>query len=285
MSDDLPRVLLVDDRPENLLALEAVLEPLPCRLTSVTSGDEALRELLQDDFAMVLLDVQMPGMDGFETADLIKGRERSRNLPIIFVTAISKERHHVFRGYSAGAVDYVMKPYDPAVLRSKVAVFLELHEASRAAARNEALMRATFDHAPIGMARVDMEGRIAEVNRALAELLGRDRAELHDQPFAHLFHPDATPEDADRRQALLHGAIRSYETEAGLRGPGGDPIPCCVSYSWRGAPAAPATSCSPRCRTSASASARRPSASASSASRPPASRPSRSPSSCRRCSA
>ena len=150
---DVPAVLLVDDRSENLLALEAVLEPLPCRLVSVTSGEDALKCLLQEDFAVVLLDVQMPGMDGFETAELIKGRERTRSVPIIFVTAISKERAHVFRGYSAGAVDYVFKPYDPHVLRSKVAVFLELEAKSRAAAQSEAVLRAAFDSAPIGMAR------------------------------------------------------------------------------------------------------------------------------------
>ena len=106
----------------------------------------------------MLLDVQMPGMDGFETAELIKGRERTRHVPIIFVTAISKERHHVFRGYSAGAVDYVFKPYDPGVLRSKVAVFLELDAKTRAAAQSEAILRAAFDEAPIGMARLDLDG-------------------------------------------------------------------------------------------------------------------------------
>ena len=153
MIADRPRVLLVDDRSENLLALEAVLEPLPCDLVSVTSGSAALKELLNGEFAVVLLDVQMPGMDGFETAEMIKSRERTRALPIIFVTAISKQSHHVFRGYTAGAVDYVFKPYDPGILRAKVAVFLELDAVARTAARNEAVMRAVLDHAPIGMAR------------------------------------------------------------------------------------------------------------------------------------
>jgi CheY-like chemotaxis protein len=159
MSVEAPAVLLVDDREENLIALRAVLEPLRCRLVSVHSGEEALKALLQEDFAVVLLDVQMPGMDGFETAELIKGRERTRTLPIIFVTAISKERHHVFRGYSAGAVDYVFKPYEPDILRSKVLVFLELAAKSREAARSEAILRAAFDRAPIGMARLDLDGR------------------------------------------------------------------------------------------------------------------------------
>src|SRR6266576_6642284 len=121
-------ILLVDDRPENLLALEAILEPLEQNLLYAHSGEEALRQLLLHDVAIILLDVQMPLLDGFETAKLIKQRERTRHIPIIFVTAISKEEEHVFRGYSAGAVDYVFKPFSPEVLRSKVAVFIELHE-------------------------------------------------------------------------------------------------------------------------------------------------------------
>ncbi|MCW2990772.1 MAG: SpoIIE family protein phosphatase, partial [Solirubrobacterales bacterium] len=200
-------------------------------LTSVTSGEDALKQLLNEDFAMVLLDVQMPGMDGFETAELIKGRERTRNVPIIFVTAISKERHHVYRGYSSGAVDYVFKPYDPAVLRSKVAVFLELHAASRAATRSEAVMRAAFDHAPIGMARVDLEGRIAEVNQALAGLLGRQPADLRDRLLDDVVHPDDVLADRDRRRALCDGGIGSYEHELRLVSRDGEHVPCDVSFS------------------------------------------------------
>jgi PAS domain S-box-containing protein len=124
-------ILLVDDRPENLLALEAILEPLEQNLLYAHSGEEALRQLLRNDAAVILLDVQMPIMDGFETAMLIKQRERTKYIPIIFVTAISKDEEHVFRGYSAGAVDYVFKPFSPEVLRSKVAVFIELHEKTR----------------------------------------------------------------------------------------------------------------------------------------------------------
>ena len=122
-----PNVLLVDDRAENLLALEALLEPLGARLVRAGSGDEALKRILTHDFAVILLDVQMPGMNGFETARLIKSRERSRYIPIIFLTAISKDEQFVFEGYSVGAVDYMFKPFPPDVLRSKVAVFLDLH--------------------------------------------------------------------------------------------------------------------------------------------------------------
>jgi PAS domain S-box-containing protein len=121
------RILMVDDRPENLMALEAILEPLGHELVRAHSGEEALREVLLQDFACILLDVQMPGMNGFETAELIKGRERSRFTPILFLTAISKEDEFVFQGYSVGAVDYMFKPFNPDILRSKVSVFIDLY--------------------------------------------------------------------------------------------------------------------------------------------------------------
>ena len=122
------KILLVDDRPENLLALEAILSALDQTLVRASSGEEALKALLTDDFAVILLDVQMPGMDGFETAAHIKRRERTRDIPIIFLTAINHGPHHTFRGYAAGAVDYISKPFDPWVLRAKVSVFVELYK-------------------------------------------------------------------------------------------------------------------------------------------------------------
>ena len=120
-------ILLVDDRPENLLALKAILEPLGQVLISAHSGDEALKYVLQYDFAAILLDVQMPDMNGFDVAQIIKSREKSRYIPILFLSAISKEDAYVFKGYSMGAVDYVFKPFNPDVLRSKVAVFVDLY--------------------------------------------------------------------------------------------------------------------------------------------------------------
>ncbi len=121
------RILLVDDRPENLLALEDILADLDCHLLKATSGHEALLKLLREDIALVLLDVQMPGMSGYEVAELMRGKKTSQNIPIIFVTAINKESMYVFKGYEAGAVDYLFKPLEPAILRSKVKVFIELH--------------------------------------------------------------------------------------------------------------------------------------------------------------
>src|SRR6266545_5367504 len=111
------RVLLVDGRPDNLLALTAVLEPLSADLVTARSGEEALRYLLGEEFAVIVLDVQMPVLDGFETARLIKQRERTRHIPIVFLTAISGEPEHHLRGYEVGAVDYVYKPFAPEILR------------------------------------------------------------------------------------------------------------------------------------------------------------------------
>jgi signal transduction histidine kinase len=127
MADRRVNILLVDDRPENLLALEAILEPLGQVLISAHSGEEALKCVLQHDLAVILLDVQMPEMNGFDAAQIIKSREKSRYIPIIFLSAISKEDSYVFKGYSMGAVDYVFKPFNPDVLRSKVAVFVDLY--------------------------------------------------------------------------------------------------------------------------------------------------------------
>ncbi|WP_192180526.1 response regulator [Mesorhizobium amorphae] len=121
------RVLAVDDDERNLLAIQEVLAPI-AEVVAVQSGEEALRCLLKQDFAVILLDVLMPGLDGYETAALIRQREQSKRTPLIFLTAINKEDAHMLRGYDAGAVDYVFKPFDPVMLRSKVAVFVELHE-------------------------------------------------------------------------------------------------------------------------------------------------------------
>ncbi len=119
-------ILIVDDRAENLLVMESLLEDMECNIVKAASGNEALSMILEYDFALVLLDVQMPGMDGFETAELMRGSKRSRSIPIIFVTAISKEQRCIFKGYELGAVDYLFKPIEPIVLRSKVSIFIEL---------------------------------------------------------------------------------------------------------------------------------------------------------------
>jgi signal transduction histidine kinase len=121
-------ILMADDEPKNLMALEAVLEGLGQNLVKASSGKEALRCLMREDFAVILLDVQMPEMDGFETAALIRSRDRSRFTPIIFLTAVGKTEREVFRGYEVGAVDYLLKPFAPEILRYKVGVLVELHQ-------------------------------------------------------------------------------------------------------------------------------------------------------------
>ncbi|HEX4654877.1 MAG TPA: response regulator [Mycobacteriales bacterium] len=133
------RILLVDDREENLLALEAILGGLGHDLLRATSGAEALKHLLIHEVSLILLDVQMPEMDGYETAAHIKGRTRTQDIPIIFLTAIDREAHQAYRGYAAGAVDFLAKPFDPWVLRAKVEVFVGLQQ------ERERLLRRTED--------------------------------------------------------------------------------------------------------------------------------------------
>jgi CheY-like chemotaxis protein len=145
---DRAKILLVDDRPENLVALEAVLGALDQTLVRANSGEEALKALLTDDFAVILLDVQMPGLDGFETAAHIKRRERTKDIPIIFLTAVSNGPHHTFRGYAAGAVDYLAKPFDPWILRAKVSVFVELHRKNLLLKEQSALLAGRLAEGP-----------------------------------------------------------------------------------------------------------------------------------------
>lgn len=125
------KLLLVDDQPANLVSLEAVLDEDDRVLIKANSGSEGLKVLLKEDISLVLLDVQMPGMDGFEMAELMRQRKDTEAIPIIFVTAISKEKQYVFRGYQVGAVDYLFKPLDPVILQSKVNFFLQLDRQRR----------------------------------------------------------------------------------------------------------------------------------------------------------
>jgi CheY-like chemotaxis protein len=133
-------ILMVDDHPQNLMALEAVLGDMGQNLVSAGSGREALKHLLDQEFALILLDVQMPGLDGYETAALVREREQSRHTPIIFLTAINQSDAQVFKGYSSGAVDYMFKPFAPEVLRAKVTVFVDLYRTSHEVKRQAELL-------------------------------------------------------------------------------------------------------------------------------------------------
>jgi CheY-like chemotaxis protein len=171
------KILLVDDRQENLLALEAILSSLDQRLVRASSGEEALKALLTEEFAVILLDVKMPGLDGFETASHIKRREKTKDVPIIFLTAYDDEPQQAFRGYAAGAVDYIAKPFDPWVLRAKVSVFVDLYLKNRQLGEQAGLLRRTLGKASgRGGARAaaelvtELDGRLATVEDGLRTL-------------------------------------------------------------------------------------------------------------------
>jgi PAS domain S-box-containing protein len=198
------RILIVDDRPENLLALAAVLESVPAEIVTASSGEEALRRMLEGDYAVVLLDVQMPGMDGFEVAEYAKRLERTRYTPIIFLTARDADAENVARGYETGAVDFVVKPYEPAILRSKVAVFVELHEKTVALEASERRFKTAFEDAPIGVGLLGLDGRWVAVNRALCEIAGRPAHGLVSSDWRDLLDPsegDTLPLPDDERGA------------------------------------------------------------------------------------
>lgn len=173
------RILLVDDLAENLVALEAILSSLDQQLVCVRSGGAALRALMSDEFAVILLDVVMPGMDGFETAANIKGRARTRDVPIIFLTAAGAEPDYASRGYAAGAVDYIVKPFDPSVLRAKVAVFVDLYLKNHQLREQADLLRRQAEGSAEGGSG-GSSGLLAELSRRLSavEITVADLASL-----------------------------------------------------------------------------------------------------------
>ncbi|HEX7981574.1 MAG TPA: ATP-binding protein [Gemmatimonadaceae bacterium] len=224
-------ILLVDDRPENLLALEAILEPLNQTLVRAHSGDEALRKLLLHDFAVILLDVQMPGINGFETARIIKSRERTKFIPIIFLTAISKEEEYVFEGYSVGAVDYLAKPFKPDILRSKVGVFVELYQKQRQLAEQQTLLTASelrelelkhklemsesearfadiVGSAMDAIVVFDADGQLSMLNAAAERMFGATARDTVEKNVRLLF-----PEPA--RESVLERISQACEVEVG----------------------------------------------------------------------
>jgi PAS domain S-box-containing protein len=207
-------ILIVDDRAENLLALEAILEPLGHTLVRASSGEAALRALLVHDVAVILLDVQMPGMNGFEVARIVKSRERTRHIPIIFLTAISKEEEYVFTGYSVGAIDYLFKPFQPEILRSKVAALVDLHlkqvriaeqeqrlhvaekqdmeiRHMRELLQSEARFRDIVGTAMDAIVGADSNGNITLFNAAAERVFGRRSTDSVGAPLSDLFPPEA----------------------------------------------------------------------------------------------
>ena len=186
------RILLVDDRIENLIALDAILSPLNQILVPVQSGEQALEALVADDFAVVLLDIVMPGMNGLETAARIKQNAKTRHVPIIFLTAAIAQPEQPFLGYTAGAVDYLAKPFDPGVLKAKVAVFVDLY------------LKASQLHDQ-------------------AELLG-ERLAAVEEAVATLRQLPAVSRDAEAREVAARLAWRVGRLRDALDVPGGGPL-------------------------------------------------------------
>lgn len=234
-SDSKANILLVDDHPENLLVLEALLEKLGQNLVKANSGEEALRCLLNQDFAVILLDVQMPEMDGFETAALIRQRERSRNTPIIFLTAFSTNDAFVFKGYGVGAVDYLLKPIDPVILTSKVSVFVDLYQrtaevkrqAAQLAAINSELrqseerFRSLGACSPVGIFLLNMAGQCTYTNPRCQVICGFTLTESLGEGWIQFLHPD----DRDRAVSDWKGVIfdqQEFSTEYRFQNADGD---------------------------------------------------------------
>jgi len=228
-------ILLVDDRPDKLLALQAVLNDLNQNVVVAKSGKEALRHLLQTEFAVILLDVSMPGMDGFETASLIRKRPATEHTPIIFVTSLNQSENQVSRGYSLGAVDYILSPIIPQVLRSKVAVFVELHkrtnEIKRQAERLRQLEETAFkrqlteavDRLEMETKRnrfftlsldmlaiADFDGYMLQLNPTWEKTLGFSEDELKSRPGPDFVHSEDRPAMIEQMERLRDGASTTY---------------------------------------------------------------------------
>ena len=225
-------ILLVDDSHENLVALEAILRPLKQNLVLARSGEEALKCLLKQDFAVILLDVKMPGMDGFETAAYVKQLERTRHIPIIFLTALSTDREQMSRGYSSGAVDYVVKPFDPVILKAKVGAFVELYEKTLALHDSEERFRRAFASAPIGVAVVDLDGKFRMVNRALCEMTAYEGPQLLSMRFSELCDSDTPGLDLKQIAEAYTEDKRAYHDERVLRAASGEDVHVLVSVAF-----------------------------------------------------
>jgi PAS domain S-box-containing protein len=227
-------ILIVDDHAANLLAMEALLEPLGQPIVRANSGEEAVRRIGEDEFAVILLDVRMPGMDGFETAKRIRKREKGRHVPIIFVTADEAYgEDYAHRAYSQGAIDFLVKPFKPATVLSKVGVLVDLHlrgemirqqqEAVRRAERDaverqsETRLRTLIDLMPLCVIALHADGMPYFCNRAWREYTGIDLDRASPQALFEAIHADDRPFVREILQGALVGG-RAVELECRLRG-------------------------------------------------------------------
>ena len=203
MEEEKVKILVVDDRPENLLAMDKLLKPLGAEVHKVDSGEKALAEVLHHRFAVILLDVQMPGMDGFETASLLHSNKQTANIPIIFVTAINKDEAYISKGYESGAVDYLPKPINPDILLGKVKVFLqlekqrqELEEVSKELRWISRKNKLLLDCAAEGIVGLDKEGKITFINPTGCLMLSGSEEQLLDTHIKQfLFKGEGDVED------------------------------------------------------------------------------------------
>ncbi len=209
------KILVVDDEPKSLFALQELLSQLGENLMIAQSGEEALRLALKNDFAVMLLDVRMPGIDGFETARLIRSRERSKSTPIIFLTAAADEMTSMFRGYEVGAVDYLMKPVVPEILKSKVAVFVELHRKTERLKESEDKLRRLAAH--LISVREEERAHIArEIHHELGQVLTGLQMEVG--WLAKRLHEAALIEKTDSMAKLIDSTVQTVRKIAtGLR--------------------------------------------------------------------
>lgn len=219
MSPELPKILAVDDVEENLTALEALLKDEGVELLKARSGVQALELLLVNDVALALLDVQMPGMDGFELAELMRGTERTRRVPIIFLTAVATDERRRFRGYEAGAVDYLLKPIDTHILRSKVAIFAQLFNQRQEMARQRdelasalARLHAHGDNSPLAIVEFDASRHIISWSNGAERLFGWRAPEVAGFRAADMDWID--PEDAGAFEELMGDLISGRNLRA-----------------------------------------------------------------------
>jgi len=225
-------ILLVDDTPENILALKSILERPDYNLICASNGTDALKLVLKHDFAAILLDVLMPGLNGFETASLIRERDKSRHVPILFLTAHGGDVSLIYRGYSVGAVDYLIKPIVPDVVKAKVAVFVELFRKSRQIERQQAELRqaeqrraasalreseaqydVTFDQAAVGIAHVGLDGRCIKANQHFSKLSGYSKEQALKLDVKEFFHPDEAERDLQALTGLKSNGAGPYVRE------------------------------------------------------------------------
>lgn len=200
-SDAKINILAVDDRPENLMAIEGLLERPELSIVTATSGNEALGLVLEHNFALILLDVQMPGMDGFEVAELLRGSVKTRHIPIIFLTAISKQERHVFTGYEKGAVDYLFKPLDPQILRSKVKVFVELFQQRR-------MLQQT---------NLELSRTIAELEAVNWQIREQQKSVIEQERLKVLLQmAGATAHELNQPLMILMGNVQLMEMDGGI---------------------------------------------------------------------